>query len=566
MRQSREHEEKRRPCFPSPQPQRRVDDIATQAGQGKGSASNSLTAFGTVISAGLGFLTILSPLFGESGLVQLLPLPEGYSKIGPPLATLASLLTLLAIFAVFNRRDKDYIPWVGAASGLLLAFFLIAVYMSWVEDDRVVGVAPVWIIPSAVVALVAFVASIAALTSSFAFLGVAFLQRMGSDDATVQEFPDEQRKVERQVEQEPTPTRAADVGFNYTIESLCVLVGRAEWELLSEVAKDGPKAGYWKLYLHISGFVVSQFPAERRKHLASARSSFRVLSLLAKVLPGLGGGDEQSREMRDALRVWAGALIEVEQKRESVSSKLSESGSQDNIEMFRLVRTWFTLMTGLYAQLYGLDRVYLDVERTLNELQRLLGYLDSVTRLPISLEASQGRQHAMLVDMARNARTQSAQQRYNRFMAEVIHDLSGNNTIAEFRGGVLSEVRKKAMNLGKEMTGRSADLPQQAAVARYEADWAAASAYCIAAATAAIEGKRQGLADFETAMRRLHELAIERKQALAACRLAKIFYRTSTSIMQATTESESDEAEMLTKKYEELIDRAEQVRGSPCPD
>ncbi len=103
-------------------------------------------------------------------------------------------------------------------------------------------------------------------------------------------------------------------------------------------------------------------------------------------------------------------------------------------------------------------------------------------------------------------------------------------------------------------------------VARYEADRAAASAYCIAAAAAAIEGKRQGLADFETAMRRLHELAIERNQALAAYRLARIYYRTSTNVMQAAAKPKAGEAEISKKTYVELRDRAEQVRGHPCSD
>jgi hypothetical protein len=521
--------------------------------------ADRLATYGPFLSAALALLTVVTPVFGETGLVRVLPLPEDYSSIGPSVASFVSFVVAVATFLAFSRREADSIPWVGAVSGFVVALVLLAVYLSWVEGNRVTDINPLWIVPGGVVVMFVYTAAVAAMASTFAFLGVAFLQTQSSQVQAVEPAV-EQEKVEREV----TPEKVENVNIDYSIEMLAYYVFRAEWDFINDVARDGPRTGYWRLYYHIASSLTSPYHHEKRKSLGKAHSWSLVLAALTKVLPKAIISD---KDLRLALDQQGNQMIEGERRSDRVTEKLSKPGLTVGVEMFGFAIERFILIP-VKPHSYGLDRMYFDIKQSLGDSVRLYGQLDdssqSALRFAAALDTSE---LDNLIERMQSPSTDPEAREplrgfYN-FWRDVRFDLIKGNMYGPATG-VLAKIRIRAMSLGEKMTTKSSDLPD-ATVAKSRAERAAALAYCVAAAATAIERKAENIDDYTVAMRRLHEFSVSWHQGLPACRLASEYREGARSLMQAGGEQDGDAVEEVERTYSHLVEKAGETRGVPCP-
>jgi hypothetical protein len=541
----------------------------------KSSVADRVEEFGFVVSAVMGLLTAVAPLFGTSGLVYVVPMPEGFARIGPPLATLVSLLVALAVLVFFASRIADRGPWIGAAACFVGGLLLLGIYLSWIEDGQVSGTAPVMLLAGGVVTVFVFVAGIAALASTFAFLCAAFLQRQ--DASVASPVRAEEQRVEEQ-EGGTASERTGGENRDRSVAFLHRLVTRAEWPWINEAARDGPRVGFWRLYYHLSTLLISPESMERTRSLVRARLWFRVLSLVTKTLPGSGN---PARQQRRFLGENAGLLIRAEREKARIQAEINELGFAPDVELLTLLQRGFLVAASMSPASYGFDRMYFDIKDSIDKLVRTYAGLNPLSRVEARKRTRAGVAPAELLATLESAieilatRTQpdNPVKKFNALVRDTLITLFGSasrddnfDRDRDFdRDAVLGEVRKKALGVAEEMRGGLAHLVSAKPLVAHA--FCAASAYCIAAAAAANEEQSmENYQDYMKAISELSNIAISFwQQGLAACRLGSEL-REVGARLGASGDIDEDGAKLLNDLYEFLCREAEEARGIPCSE
>lgn len=516
---------------------------------------DQIRSIGLVVSAVLGLLTTLAPIFGETGLIYAVPMPENLSVVGPLLATIFSLVVGVVIFVRFSGTDSSAVPWIGTILSFVVALFTTGVYLSWIEDGQVTEPGSIWVFGGNVVAVFVFTIAVMALTSTFAFLGVALLQK---ETISVNEQTSIKKREAEKLVSTPQPDGTAEAEHDDSIENLFRLVRQAEWTQILEIAQRRPRLGYWKLYEHIATSILGQVP---QKSMLRARSLGRVLSAATRIIPS------PKKVIRRLLSLEAQLLVEAGLERSRLSQQLAAADSTQ-IDMMGIGIGRFTVALANPTS-YGLDRMYFDAKQAVSETIKLYDQLDPTAREQVAL-AFQGKQWMResekslqrlrnLVGHEPVSVSEEVKSQYMGFIGEAQEALGC---------GSVSLLSSRATELGKELTERYESLPGRT-VAKNQAYEAAVRAHCAAAAASAHEVESatavpgSELGKYVTAMTRLWTLAS--RQGTALCSLASDYQEVVGPFLPQIEETDKDYADLLRSVYTKMRATAEKARGAPCP-
>ena len=508
-----------------------------------GKLAGQLKSYGFLIAAALGLLTALSPMFGDDGLLALLPMPADLSAVGPPLATVVSLFLLMAIFIAFRGRDRSLVPVVGAVFSFPAAMALISLYLSWVEGGRLRG-------PDPIVSLMVMVAGIGTLTAAFAFLGATLLQE--ETPLAESEGGDLGRIEKPQREDVVTPPKTEERSTE-SLRQLYALCRQAEWEEIRRRTECKHPLGYWRLFHHVAGFVTGDTLRKRRRSVGRAQAWTRLLAIFTRVTSPFLSSEKPVRIYLDLL---ARQLIEREREKQRVSETLSDAELNDGEILGNI---WLRLGIALLQPLeYGLDRMYFDVKREARDMCKLAEALHPKIRhasaQPPGLE--QGWQHLGSVSKLHYALSGQVLAERDEPFRRLLETLRSALVKGDVGGAV-----DPALDFAGEMTAEADSLPVDSAARAFVSDYKARGA-CAAAAIAASALTEETLAGYAQAMVYLCYGADGHAQLTAVCRLTAEYQELVSPLLAAGQHEPI--ARGINPGLASLRDKVGEERGEPC--
>jgi hypothetical protein len=549
-------------------------------GDANGKAVDQLKSIGALISQGLALLAGLAPIFGEKGLNNIIPLPANFQAIGPPLTTMISLALVLGIFIYGKDRPKSRGPWITALSCGLGSIVLFALYLSWIQDNRVeVPFDALSIIANDVIALFVNVFAIALMTATFALLGVAFLQAESAPPGGVVQDLDQaeagQKPSPGKVTKDPVSEKA---GFKYSIDSLHMLVLAAEWEMIHVLGSAGPRFGYWKLFYAIADLILKPAKANDPKVLSKTRRQARVVSVLNWSIPQVVNPNKNKAHLLDNA---AQDILETLSQDGEFSRKLSELGPNEHAGMFKLTLNRFLAGTAFSFSI-GIDRIYTTLRDSLRDTVKLYKLLGSRERSSFSLDASktvlERLRKQMVVSLFEDSKN-DPYQIFQDFHYEIGNILAGGDIVSQVTG-VLKTIQQTSLRRGREVLKIYDRLPEGSA--KIITGLYAFRIYAIGAAAIAVEGSTEdimsikpekGLSEqdvsdlissYTTAVDWVVQQALILHQGLAACRMASEYREVAMGIVGKW----GQKSDPLTAKIDQaatvFIRKAEARRMMPC--
>lgn len=518
----------------------------TSRSKPRGDIGPFLRSYGVILSAVLAVFTALSPLFGKAGLLRVVPVPPSLAPIGPPLALMVSIVAFLLIFVIHGSRKKSVRPFFGVLISSVLALLSLSFYLSHIQEG--IEFPSIMFLTGKVFALYLFVFIIASWTSVFAFLGVILFQR---DEET----PD---RLSTAYETAPSSPQAQPKS-QHAVENLSLLVQKAEWQGIVELARTAPKIGLWSLYGSMGKEVVRQGSLrEQKRAIARARFWYRALTIRVNLIPNVVS---RVKVVDRRLCTIAGLMLKVASLRVDIAEKLAKR-ELTRPEVYVLCLNQFAIAVGNPPQ-YGYDRVYDDMHKAFTYAVRQRRRFDYRTelemkRMPlllgIQVEDALARMKAGL-SFSTGARERTLVDQYLQLFRDIMRCLLD---------GSLDKVSSKALVFAREMMRQLHEYPPETPQPRLALLFAG-NAFCIAAATWA-EINESNLGDFFEVMHSLCSLALMQWQGLAACNLTREWEGKVGSLLSAIKKDERQWVESLGSMIAEVRVEAEKIRGLPCPE